>query len=107
MVHALAADDVLRVAERPEHRDAAVADVVARTVVEEPDDLEPELAVLEDLIGDDAAEIPRARDEHPFQPDAGAPAALERFADQLARGIRERDVEGQEDQPDPLRDFVK
>ena len=54
-------------------------------VVEEPDDLEAELAVLEDLVGDELAEVAGAGDQHALQADARLPAALERLAHELAR----------------------
>ena len=63
--------------------------------------------MLEDLVGDDAPEIAGAGDEDPLEADAGAPAALERLADELARRVGEGDVQDEEEQPDPLRDFVE
>ena len=58
VVHPFTPDDVVRLGQRAEQRNAAVADVIAQAVVEEADDLEAQLAVLEDLVGDDPAEIP-------------------------------------------------
>ena len=81
--------------------------MVPDAVVEEADDLEAELAVLEDLVGDDPPEVAGAGDQHPLEADARAPAALERFADELARGVGEGDVQDEEEQPDKLRDLVE
>ena len=81
--------------------------IAAGLVVDEADDLVAELAVLEDAIGDDAAEVARAGDQDAAQPDARQPAPFERFADELARQIAERDVDDEEDAPDELRDFVE
>ena len=84
-------DDLVGLAERAEQRQAAVADVIAGgPVVEEADDLEAELAVLEDLVGDQPAEVAGAGDQHALEADAGLPPPLERLAHQLARGVRER-----------------
>ena len=67
----LAADDLVGVVERAEQRQAAVADVVAAgAVVDEADDLEAELAVLEDLVGDQPAEVAGAGDQHALEADA-------------------------------------
>ena len=63
--------------------------IAAGAIVDEADDLEAELAVLEDLVGDDASEIAGAGDQHALQADAGAPAPLERLAHQLARRVGE------------------
>ena len=100
-------DDLVRFRERAEQRQTAVADVVAgRAIVEEADDLEAELAVLEHLVRDELAEIARPRDQHALQSDARLPSPLERFADELARGIGEDDVDQQVEGPDELRDLV-
>ena len=93
--------------ERAEQRQAAIADVIAAgAIVEEADDLEAELAVLEDLVGDQPPEVAGAGNQHALEADARPPAALERFAHELARGVREDDVEDQEQRPDRLRDLV-
>ena len=71
---------VVGLGERAEQRQAAVADVIAAgPVVDEADELEAELAVLEDLVGDHAPEIAGAGDQHALEADAGAPAALEQL----------------------------
>jgi hypothetical protein len=54
--------------------------IAAGLVVDEADDLIAQLAMLEDAIGDDAAEIAGAGDQDPAQADARQPAPLERFA---------------------------
>ncbi len=101
------ADDLAAFGQRAEQRQPAVADVVAGgAVVEEADDLEAELAVLEHLVGDQPAEIAGAGNQHALEADARAPAALERLAHELARGVGEDDVDGQEQQPDEPRDLV-
>ena len=84
-------DDLVGFRQRAEQREAAVADVIAGgAVVEEADDLEAELAVLEDLVGDQPAEVAGAGDQHALEADAGAPAPLERLAHELARRVGER-----------------
>ena len=76
--------------ERAEQRQAAVADVIAAgAVVEEADDLEAELAVLEHLVGDHAAEVAGAGNQDALEADARLPAALERLAHELARRVGE------------------
>ena len=91
--------------ERAEQRQAAVADVIARgAVVEEADDLEAELAVLEDLVGDQPAEVAGAGDQDALQADAGPPAPLERLAHELARRVGESDVEDAGRAPRPSCD---
>ncbi len=77
--------------------------IAGRAIVDEADDLVAELAVLEDLVGDQPPELARAGDENALQADAGAPAALEHLAHQLARRERQDDVEDEEDRPDELR----
>ena len=75
--------------ERAEQRQAAIADVIAAgAIVEEADDLEPELAMLEHLVGHHAPEIARAGNQHALQADAGPPAPLQRLAHDLARRSR-------------------
>ena len=93
--------------ERAEQRQSAIAEVIAAgAIVDEADDLIAELAVLEDLVGDHAAEIAGAGDQDAAQADAGDPAPLERLADELARQVAERDVADEEDAPDAARDLV-
>ena len=71
MIDALLPDDLAAFGERAEQRQAAVADVVAcGSIVEEADDLEPELAVLEQLVRDEPAEVAGTRDQHALEPDA-------------------------------------
>ena len=97
-----------RFVERAEQRKPAVAEVIAAgAVVDEADDLIAELAVLEDLVGDQPAELAGAGDQNPLEADAGAPAALEHLAHELARRERQRDVEHQENRPDRLRHFER
>ena len=63
VIDAFLPDDLVRLAQRAEQRQAAIADVIAGgAVVEEADDLEPELAVLEHLVGDQPSEIAGAGD---------------------------------------------
>ena len=40
--------------------------------------------MFEDLVGDDAAEVPGAGDQDPLEADPGAPPPLERLAHELA-----------------------
>ncbi len=108
VIHALAPDDVVRFGEHAEQGDAAIADVIpAGAVVEEAHHLEAELAMLEDLVGDDASEVAGARDQNTLQPDPGAPPPLEGLSHQLARRVRQADIDDQEDHPDVLGDFVE
>ena len=57
--------------------------------------------MLEDLVRDQPAELAGAGDQDPLQADAGAPAALEHLAHQLARREGQDDVQHQEDAPRP------
>ena len=70
-----------------------MASVDAGAIVDEADQLEAQLAVLEDAVGDHPAEIAGADDQHASQADAGAPAAPQQVAHDLARGVREDDVQ--------------
>ena len=107
MIDAFLPDDLAALGERAEQRQPAVPDVVARrAIVEEADDLEAELAMLEQLVRDEPAEVARAGDQHALEPDTRAPSALERLADELARRVGEDDVDGEEQQPDRPGDFV-
>ncbi len=64
VVDLLADGDLGGLGERAEQRQAAVAEVVAAgAVVDEADHLVAELAVLEDAVGDHAAEVAGAGDE--------------------------------------------
>ena len=85
VIDTLLADDLAALGERAEQRQPAVADVVAGgAIVEKADDLEAELAVFEQLVGDQPAEVACAGDQHALQPDAGAPSPLERLAHELS-----------------------
>src|SRR5262245_53256639 len=79
--------------------------VAERFVVDEADELISEFPVLEDLVRDETPEFARPGNQNPLEADAGAPAPLERFANELARRVGEPDVQDEEDQPDDLRDF--
>ncbi len=104
LVDPLALDDLAGLGERADERQSAVAEVIAaRAVVDEADDLQPEVPVLENAVGHEPAEFAGAGNQHPLQPDAGPPAAFERLPDQLARRERERDVQHEEHRPDELR----
>ncbi len=90
VIDALALGDLADLGERAEQRQAAVADVIAAgAVVHEADHLVAELAVLQDAVGHHAAEVAGAGDQDPLQADAGAPAALEQLAHDLARRVGE------------------
>ncbi len=84
VIDALAAQDLVGVAERAEHRQAAVADVIAGAIVDEAEQREAELAVIEQLVRNHPPEVAGAGDQHPLEPDAGLPAPFERFANELA-----------------------
>ena len=71
-----------------------------------PSSLKPELAMVEHLVRDHAAEIAGAGNQHALEPDAGLPPALERFAHQLAGQVGEQHVDDQEQRPADLRDLV-
>ena len=90
MIDVLLPDDLRRIGERAEQRQAAIAEVIAAgAIVDEADDLIAELAVLQDLLGDDAAQIAGAGDQDALEPDARLPAPLEQLAHELARAERE------------------
>ena len=81
VIDALALRDLADLGQRAEQRQPAVADVIAAgAIVDEADDLVAELAMLQDAVGNHAAEVAGARDEDPLEPDTGAPAALEQLA---------------------------
>ena len=80
--------------------------IAAGLVVDEADQLIAKLAMFEDAVGHHAAEIAGAGDQDAAQPDARQPPPLQRFADELARQIAERDVADEEDAPDDARHFV-
>ncbi len=61
--------------------------IAAVAIVDEPDDLEPQLAMFEDLVGDQASEVARAGDQDPLEADPRAPSPLERFAHELSREV--------------------
>src|SRR5258708_17417000 len=102
-----APDPIGRTRQRAGQGNPAVADVVPHAVVEKSHDLESQLGMREALAGDDAAEVPRAGDQDALEADARPPAALERLAYELARRVRKGDVQGEEEQPDPLGNFVQ
>ena len=95
-----------RFVDGPEQRQTAIAEVIAgRAIVHEPDDLIAELAVLDDLVRDQTTQLAGSGDQNPLQPDAGAPAALEHIAHELARSVGGRGVQDEEDAPHHLRDL--
>ena len=108
VVHSLAPHDVRRLLQATEQRKAAIPQVItASAIVEEPDDLVAELAVLEDFIGHHPSKLPGAGNQNSTKSDARNPAALERFAHQFARQIRENNVENKKDRPAPLRNLIR
>ena len=58
--------------------------IARRPVVDEADDLVAELAMLDDLVRDQTAELAGAGNQDPLQADAGAPAPFEQLAHELA-----------------------
>src|SRR5437867_1702217 len=56
-------------------------------------------------IRDHAAEVADTDNEHALQADARAPAATQDVADELARRVREDDVEDEEQGPHRTRNF--
>ncbi len=95
-------------AQRAEQRQAAVAQVIAAgAIVDEADHLIAELAVLKNLLGDDAAEVAGAGNQDALQSEARFPAPLEHLAHELARSERQRDVDHQEQGPDDARDLIR
>ena len=101
VIDAFARRDLAGLVERAEQRQAAVAEMVAAgAIVDEADDLVAELAVLEDLVGDQPAELAGAGDQDALQADARAPAPLEQLAHELARREREQHVDDEEERPD-------
>ena len=80
LIDPFALEDVRSLGERAEQRQAAIADVIALgAVVDEADDPIAEVAVFEHLVHDGAPELARARDQHPLEADALAPAPLQRL----------------------------
>src|SRR5687767_12734465 len=101
MIDIFRADDVRRIRQRPEQRQAAIAEVIAAgAIVDKSDHLIPELAVLQNLLRDDAAEVACAGNQNALQAEAGFPPALEDLAHELARAKRQRDIKNQEHRPD-------
>ncbi len=100
------AADLRRLIDRPEQREAAIADRVARRrpVVHEAGELEAELAVIEDPVRDHPAEIAGADDQHVLEADAGAPPAAQQVAHDLARHVREEHVQREEERQHRARD---
>ena len=77
--------DVADFRQGAEQRKSAVADVItARPVVEKPNHLVAEFAVLQDSVGDEAAKVSCAGDQDTLESDSGAPAAFQRLAYDLA-----------------------
>ena len=71
LIDALALQDVAGLGERAEQRQAAIAEVIAAgLVVDEADHLVAELAVLEQLVDDHAAQLAGAGDQHALEADA-------------------------------------
>jgi hypothetical protein len=100
-------DDVVGIREGSEKGKASVADMVARcAVVDESDDLETELAVLEDFVSHHPSEVSSACYQNSFEPYARLPAPLERFTNDLPRQIGQCDVDYEKEDPDPLRDLL-
>src|SRR5207249_449891 len=64
-----------------------------------------ELAMFEDLVGDEAAEVAGARDEDLLEPDASTPPPLEDLPHQLSSRVGQDDVQDQEDCPHELGDL--
>ena len=70
--------DFARFVQGPEDRQAPMSQVIAAgPVVDEADDVVSQLAVLENLVGDEPAELARAGDENPLEPDACPPPPLQ------------------------------
>src|SRR5207249_4887571 len=85
VIDLLARRNLRRFVGRPENRQPAVAEMISGSVVDEPDDFIAELAVLDDLVGDEPAELARTGDENPAQAHARTPAPLEDLAHDLAQ----------------------
>ena len=101
------ADDLVRLSQRAEERQAAIPDVIAiGAVVQKPDDLEAQLAVFQDLVGDQLSQVAGTGNEHALEADACLPSPLERFPHELARGVRKHDVEQQVQRPNDLGHLV-
>ncbi len=81
--------------------------IAAGPVVDETDDLIPELAVLKNLFRNHASQISRAGNQDPLQADPGLPSPLENFADEFARAERQHDVDHEEQRPDDARDLIR
>ena len=62
--------------------------------------------MLQNLLGDDAAEVAGAGDQNPLESDAGLPAPLEDLAHELARAERQRDIDHEKQRPDDARHLI-
>jgi hypothetical protein len=99
--------DLADIGQRAEQRQTAIADVIAAgAIVDEADHLVAELTVLQDAIRDHPSKFAGAGNQDSLQADAGFPAAFQHLAHGFARRVAEDDGEDQEDDPDPVRDFV-
>ena len=108
VIDAFLADDLCGVGQRTEQRQAPVAEIVAACpIVDETDDLIAQLAVLKDSFGDDSTEIASSGYQDALEADARFPAALQHFANELARAEGEYDVEDEEQRPDDSRDLIR
>ena len=103
VIDALALSDLADLGERAEQRQPAIPEVIAaRAIVDEADDLIPELAMLQNPVGHHATEIAGAGNQDSLQSDARAPSPLEQLAHRFARAVGEQDVETQEERPHDL-----
>src|SRR5437667_429074 len=80
--------------------------VPAGAIVHEPHHLIAGLAMLQDLLRDDAPQVAGAGNQDALEADARFPAPLQHLAHELARPERERHVEDQEEAPHQARHFI-
>src|SRR5437588_11946332 len=105
MIDALADGYFGGVLDGAEQRKSAVAEAIARLVIDEADDLIAELAVFEDLVGHESPELAGPGDQNPLEADAGAPPPLQHFSHELAGRERQQDVQEEKDHPHDVRDL--
>ena len=68
VVHGLTNRDLRRLVDRAEQRQPAITKVIAGGfVIDEADDLIPQLAMFQNLVGDEPSELSRPRDQNSLE----------------------------------------
>ncbi len=85
MIDRLARRNIRGFVNRAEQRETAIPQMVAGgLVIDEPDDLIPEFAMLENLVRNQPPKFTRPGNQHTLEADSGAPATFEHFPHHLA-----------------------